>query len=908
MNNHVSIFQPNKNFREPELVWRLTLAMRAFDSIRNLTLRGMVALLAATSCCHAANIFWTGPTNTFVHAAGGAADKLTTNHVGADSGNNVWLQRGSSQPLYNSAVESAWNGSSAVDGTASPVNTLWAVATGPLTSANTLTYGSFYNVVGHPGGHPGPGGSVGTTFFVKIVSDNIYFQLKLTQWGNNDGGSFTYQRTTPALAPPTITVNITNPVSNAVFVAPTNVSVGATATASSGTVTNVQFLTNGVALKSVTTSPFIYTATNLAVGAYTLTAVATGSGISATSSVVNITVLARPVVGITNPAPGMIFAAPANVNLGASASVTGGTVTNVQFFTNGVALKSVATAPFTFTASNLATGSYVLTAIATASGISATSSVVNITVLPLPIVSITNPVPGTVFAAPANVNLGATATVASGSVTNVQFFTNGIPLASLTTAPFTFTANNLAAGPYALTAVATASGISATSSVVNITVLSPPVISITNPVGGSVFAAPANINIGATATVASGTVTNVQFFTNGVSLASVTNAPFTFSANNLAAGPYALTAVATASGISATSSVVNLTVLPLPTVSITNPIPGTVFAAPANVSIGATATVASGTVTNVQFFTNGIPLAFLTASPFTLTANNLAAGAYAFTAVATASGISATSTVVNITVLLPPTVIITNPIDGSVFAAPANVAIGADAEMTSGTVTNVQFFTNGVSLASVTNTPFTLTASNLAAGTYMLAAVATAAGLSATSTVVNITVTTGSMPTVSLTNPPNGSVFAAPANLNLGANASPGGGPVTNVQFFANSTTLLGSVTVPPFTAIASNIAVGAYTLTAVATAAGISVTSGPVNVSVINPKPVNVSAATVSGGLFSFSFTSDSGLSYVVQSSSNLVDWLSLVTNTAAAGSMPFASPATNGALFYRIGLLPNP
>jgi len=253
-----------------------------------------------------------------------------------------------------------------------------------------------------------------------------------------------------------------------------------------------------------------------------------------------------------------------------------------------------------------------------------------------------------------------------------------------------------------------------------------------------------------------------------------------------------------------------------------------------------------------------------------------------------------------------PTVNITNPVSGAVFVAPANVGIGASASVSSGTVTNVQFFTNGVSLKSVTTAPFTVTAGNLAAGAYALKAVATAAGISATSAVVNITVV--SAPSVSLTNPINGAVFAAPANIKLGASAASGSGPVTNVQFFANNTTLLGTVTVAPFTALSSPLAAGAYTLTAVATAAGISATSGPVSVSVINPAPVNLSAAAVSGGFFSFSYSADPGLSYVVQGSSNLVNWLPLTTNTPASSPVPFSIPAINGFQFYRIGLLPNP
>jgi len=258
-------------------------------------------------------------------------------------------------------------------------------------------------------------------------------------------------------------------------------------------------------------------------------------------------------------------------------------------------------------------------------------------------------------------------------------------------------------------------------------------------------------------------------------------------------------------------------------------------------------------------------------------------------------------------VTLPtPTISITNPLSGAVFMVPATVTIGANAAVSSGTVTNVQFFTNGISVGSDQTSPFSLTVNNLAAGPYALTAVATAAGISATSTVVNISVV--SPPTVTITNPAAGSVFAAPANLKLGASATVSGGSVTNVQFFANGASQ-GAVAVAPFTLTSSALAAGSYGLTAVATASGTSVTSAVVNVSVVNPVVVNLSEATVNNGEFSFGYTADAGLSYVVQSSSNLLNWVSLVTNVAPGTPVQFTNAVnSDGTGFYRVGRLPNP
>ena len=189
-----------------------------------------------------------------------------------------------------------------------------------------------------------------------------------------------------------------------------------------------------------------------------------------------------------------------------------------------------------------------------------------------------------------------------------------------------------------------------------------PTVSITSPTNSTTFTAPVTLTVQATASVGVGSVTNVAFFSNGSPLGNDPTAPYSISTGSLTAGSYAYTAVATAAGISTTSSVVNITVVnPTPTVSITNPVNATTFAAPATFQIDATATVASGSVTNVAFFANGNPLGSDQAAPFNISSGVLAAGNYGLTAIATAAGVSSTSSVVNISVLAPGAIILSSP-------------------------------------------------------------------------------------------------------------------------------------------------------------------------------------------------------------------------------------------------------
>jgi GH35 family endo-1,4-beta-xylanase len=87
-----------------------------------------------------------------------------------------------------------------------------------------------------------------------------------------------------------------------------------------------------------------------------------------------------------------------------------------------------------------------------------------------------------------------------------------------------------------------------------------PTVSLTAPTTTS-FTAPANITITATATDADGTVASVKFYNGSTLLTTVTNAPYTYTWSNVAAGTYTITAVATDnSGTSTTSSEKTITV------------------------------------------------------------------------------------------------------------------------------------------------------------------------------------------------------------------------------------------------------------------------------------------------------------------------------------------------------------
>ena len=477
-----------------------------------------------------------------------------------------------------------------------------------------------------------------------------------------------------------------------------------------------------------------------------------------------------PTVTLTTPAPGTTYTAPATIALGATATDGDGTVAQVEFFANGQSIGIDAAAPYQATWSNVAEGSYNLTAVATDDGgATTTSSAASVTVGAAPAneppaVSMTSPANGATYTAPATITITANATDSDGTVSRVDFFRGTQLIASDPTAPYSATWSGAPAGTYALTAVAVDDdGASTTSAAVTVTVSAPanqpPTVAITSPANGATYTAPATMTITATASDADGTVARVDFFRGTQLIASDTTAPYGATWSGAPAGTYALTAVAVDDdGATTTSAAVNVTVNapPVnqpPTVAITSPANGATFTAPATIAITANATDTDGTIARLDFFRGTQLIASDTTAPYSATWSGAPAGTYALTAVAVDDdGASTTSAAVTVTVSAPPnqppTVAITSPANGATYTAPATIAITANATDSDGTVAAVDFFANGQAIGTDTAAPFSTSWGSVPSGNYSITAVARDDdGATTTSAAVAITVGTPPPPT-----------------------------------------------------------------------------------------------------------------------------------------------------------------
>jgi regulation of enolase protein 1 (concanavalin A-like superfamily) len=182
-----------------------------------------------------------------------------------------------------------------------------------------------------------------------------------------------------------------------------------------------------------------------------------------------------------------------------------------------------------------------------------------------------------------------------------------------------------------------------------------------------------------------------------------------------------------------------------------------------------------------------------------------------------------------------PSVTLTGPANGATFAAPATINLTANASDPENQLSRVEFYSGTTLLGTDTTAPYSFSWGSVPAGTYSLTAKAyDTGGASATSSAVTVTVgSANAPPTATLTSPSSGTTFAAPATINLAANASDPENQLARVEFLSG-TTVLGTDTTAPYSFSWGNVPAGTYSLTAKAyDTAGAVATSAAVNVTV---------------------------------------------------------------------------
>ncbi|MBI5716181.1 MAG: Ig-like domain-containing protein [Burkholderiales bacterium] len=368
------------------------------------------------------------------------------------------------------------------------------------------------------------------------------------------------------------TVSITSPANNFKPNAPAAVTIVANAADADGGIAKVEFFRIDAAnpvfdastkLGEDSTSPYEFSWAGVGAGVYTLAARAIDNQAAvATSASVQVIVNALPTVNLTAPLAGASIQLGSTVTLRAVAADADGSVSKVEFFLAGSATplgqgtRVGTTSEYTFAWTASALGDYAFIARATDNdgATQSTASVaVNVPANTAPTIALEAPTAGT--NAPTTLALAATAADSDGTVASVEFFNGATSLGLGTfdgasgkyrlTVPIGATQH----GTYTVTARATDNrgGTSTTASrSVTIAANVPPAVALSSAAAATlpVNATTGSVALAATATDTDG-IARVEFFSGAAKVGEATTAPFQVTWAGVAEGSYPITARAT---------------------------------------------------------------------------------------------------------------------------------------------------------------------------------------------------------------------------------------------------------------------------------------------------------------------------------------------------------------------------
>ncbi|MDL2143844.1 Ig-like domain-containing protein [Flavobacterium tructae] len=407
-------------------------------------------------------------------------------------------------------------------------------------------------------------------------------------------------------------------------------------------------------------------------------------------------------------------------------------------------------------------------------------------------------------------------------------------------------------------------------------------VAMTSPVNNTTFSSPATINLNATASVNSGTISKVEFYNVTTLLGTSVSSPYTYSWSGVLSGKYDLTAVAYDNlGNKKSSALVTVT-----TTFVCNKVTGTPFGTSPwttgseydkafdgdiNTNFSASSSSSGYTgldlgtakvVTNVRYYPRTSQAIRMTGGKFQGSNTSTSVGfvdlytiptqpTYAWQDVSIPNStayryyryLSPAGGYCDVTEIEfcasneLPAVNITTPLNNELYTTtPANINITAAASDIDGSISKVEFYQGTTLLGTATSSPYSFNWTGVPGGTYQLYAKAYD-NLNAVAISPNITVVVGNQnPTVSIISPDDYAVFKNPASITIYATASDSDGTISKVEFY-DGTTLLGTSATSPYSYNWRNAPIGTYTLSAKAyDNSGGTTDSSPITVNVTFP------------------------------------------------------------------------
>jgi hypothetical protein len=544
-----------------------------------------------------------------------------------------------------------------------------------------------------------------------------------------------------------------------------------------------------------------------------------------------------PFVAITNPVSGASFLVGDSIPVSVIAAPTAGAVTNVSLYRGATLLGSAGVAPYNFVVSNSPSGTNAFYAVAHDTiGQVGTSAVVRVLVANVGI-TLTSPQDGAIYTGTNPISAAVFAALPVGQITNVNFFVDGVPFGSDSTAPFSANWNNVMGGSHRITATGL------------------------DNFGNSYVATPVNFGVGMTLVASNsnwryldnGSDQGTNWITPGFDDSGWSNGLAELGygdadeATVVASGPagafYITTYFRRAFQATNIAGLTNLVLAVEYDDGVVVHLNGREIYRTANIPLG------HNYLTTTTGQASEDTTVFVSISPTNLVEGVNVLAAEVHQQAANSSDVSFNLELLGVPVIiynLSPVIALNSPTNGQYFLAPSSIGFSVTATDGDGSLVNVEFFVDGVKLGeTAVGNPYQFTWNNPPIGAHMVTAVATDdLGATTVSAPISIVVYDGvGTPVAAITSPANGAIMEGPTNLLITATANAITG-VTNVEFLANGTPF-GSSATPPYSSIWPSTFLSNGLQAVAIDANGVRGTSPVVSVTITIP-PTNVVAPII--------------------------------------------------------------
>jgi subtilisin family serine protease len=376
-----------------------------------------------------------------------------------------------------------------------------------------------------------------------------------------------------------------------------------------------------------------------------------------------------------------------------------------------------------------------------------------------PTVALTEPAPGTVFVAPADITLTANASDSDGTISRVEFYAGEVKIGEATTPPYTFTWYGIGPGVYTLTA-------RALDNQFGVAVSTPVTVTVEEGAPWVNFAAQSN---GGVATASSSY--SAAYLADGVNDGDRKGLNWGSGGGWNDGTPYAYPdwLQVQFSGLQSINEINVFTVQDA-------------YTAPAEPTASMTFTQNGITAFEVQYWDGS---AWVTVPGGTVSGNNKVWRKFNFSTVSTDrirvlihAALAGYSRLVEVEaygsssgvpINQPPSVSISQPADGATFERPVDLTLNANASDSDGSISKVEYYAGSTKIGEAFAPPYALLWTDVPAGTYALTARAyDDQAASTVSAPVNIVVTEPGVTRINLALQSNGAVASASSSYGAG--------------------------------------------------------------------------------------------------------------------------------------------